>query len=59
MNKKMPQVPKFRSESEDADWWASPQGRSYVKQKSGEGRAKGIKAGGSGLVARLNKKSSV
>jgi predicted DNA binding CopG/RHH family protein len=59
MNKKKTQMPKFGSESEEADWWASPVGRSYVRQKSAENRAKGIKAGGSSLVAKLNKKSSV
>jgi len=59
MNKKTPQMPRFRGESQEADWWASPPGRSYVKQKSLEGRAKGIKAEGSSLVARLNKKTSV
>jgi predicted DNA binding CopG/RHH family protein len=59
MNKKTPQMPKFRSESQEADWWVSPAGRSYVKQKSLEGRAKGIQAEGSSLVATLNKKSSV
>jgi hypothetical protein len=59
MNKKTSQMPKFRSESEEADWWASPAGRSYVKQKSLGTRAKGTKPEGSGLVTRLNKKSSV
>ena len=63
MNKKSvqmpPQIPKFRSESEEADWWASPEGRAYVKQKSAEAQSKGTKARGSSLVAKLNKKSSV
>src|SRR5437016_5764977 len=59
MSKKVQRMPKFRNESEEADWWASPAGRAYVKQKSAEAQSKGIKAGGSGLVAMLNKKSSV
>ena len=81
MNKKLLQIPKFRSESEEADWWASPAGRAYVKQKSAmskgiidrssksgefvpqkyaaETQSKRTKTGGSRLVARLNKKSSV
>ena len=63
MNKKsvqMPQqIPKFRSESEEADWWASPTGRAYVKQKSAEVKSKRTKPRGSSLVAKLNKKSSV
>ena len=65
MNKKsvqMPlQIPRFRSESEEADWWASPAGRAYVKQKSAQSKraSKGTGARGSSLVAKLNKKSSV
>jgi predicted DNA binding CopG/RHH family protein len=59
MNKKTPKMPRFETESEEADWWASPAGRSYVKQKSAEGHAKGIKPMGSALVAKLNKKTSV
>ena len=59
MNKKLVQMPKFRSESAEADWWASPAGRAFLKQKSAEARSKRTKTGGSSLVARLNKKSSV
>jgi len=59
MNKKTFEMPKFKSESEEADWWASRAGRDYVKQKSAEAQSKGIKARGSSLVAKLNKKSSV
>ena len=59
MNKKSVQMPKFRSESEEADWWASPEGRAYVKQKSAEALSKRIKARGSRLVAKLGKKKSV
>ena len=55
VNRKTTQMPKFRSESEEADWWASPAGRSYVKQKSAEGKAKRTTVRGSSLVARLNK----
>ena len=65
MNKKSVQMPlrmpKFRSESTEADWWASPAGRAYVKQKSAQSKkaSKGSRAGGSSLVAKLNRKSSV
>jgi len=52
-------MPKFRNESEEADWWASSKGRAYVKQKSAEGQKDGTKPRGSRLVASLNKKSSV
>ena len=59
MNKETPQMPRFKNESEEADWWASKAGRAYVKQKSSEAQSKGTTAGGSRLVAMLNKKSSV
>ncbi len=51
-------MPKFRNESEEADWWASPEGRAYVQKKAKEAKAKGIKFSGSPLVARLNEKST-
>jgi len=59
MSKKIPHMPRFKSESEEADWWASPVGRAYVKGRSAEARSKGAKASGSSLVAKLNKKSSI
>jgi predicted DNA binding CopG/RHH family protein len=59
MSKKRLQIPSFKSESEEADWWASPEGRSYVKQRAAETQLKGIKASGSSLVANLNKKASI
>ena len=59
MNKKSVQMPKFRNENEEADWWASPVGRAFVKQKSAEAQSKGTKAKGSSMVAMLNKKRSV
>ena len=52
-------MPKFKNESEEADWWASPAGRNYVKRKSAEAQSKGIGVTGSSLVAKLNRKSSV
>src|ERR1700733_4283172 len=51
-------IPKFKNESDEADWWASPAGRAYVQRNSKEARAKGIKFAGSRLVAELNKKNS-
>ena len=59
MNRKALEMPKFNSESEEADWWASRAGRDYVKQKSAGAQSKGIEAQGSSLVAKLNKKRSV
>jgi predicted DNA binding CopG/RHH family protein len=59
VSKKTSRMPRFKSESEEADWWASPAGRAYVKQRSAEAQSRGVKAGGSRLVAKLNRKSSV
>jgi hypothetical protein len=50
------EIPKFKTESDEAEWWASAPGRSYVKQKSRALHAKGVAAAGSPLVARLNGK---
>jgi predicted DNA binding CopG/RHH family protein len=50
--------PKFHSESTEAEWWASPSGRNFLKQMPTGPAAKG-KFKGSALVASLNKKSSV
>ena len=59
MNKETLQMPSFKNESEEADWWASPAGRVYVKQRSAEASSKGAKTRGSDLVAKLNQKRSV
>jgi len=59
MSKKTLEMPKFKTESEEADWWASPAGRAYVKQKSAEGQRKRTKAAASSLVAKLSRKPSL
>jgi predicted DNA binding CopG/RHH family protein len=59
MNRKVHEIPKFKSESEEADWWASRAGREFLKTKSAEARARGVAAKGSNLVHKLNRKSSV
>ena len=59
MEKKPLQMPKFKSEGAEADWWASPAGRAYLKQKSSEVLSTGVKPVGSSLVASLNRKRSV
>ena len=56
---KMSELPKFRNESEEADWWASRAGKAYVKEKSGSAQSAGKKARGSSLIAGMNRKSSV
>ena len=46
-------VPKFASEHEEAEWWASAKGRNFLKaQPAGQ-------PGGSRLVAKLTKANSV
>jgi hypothetical protein len=59
MNKQRPEVPNLRNESDEADWWASPAGRAYVKRKSAESKSGGSETKGSSLVEKMNKTSSV
>ena len=46
------QVLKFRTEGEEAAWWASGEGREFVKRKSATGPSK--KQKGSSLVSAMN-----
>jgi len=50
------EIPKFKTESDEAEWWASTAGRSYVKRMSRALLAKGVRTAGSPLVAQLNGK---
>lgn len=59
MKKKPIFIPKFASEDEEADWWASRQGREFVKQKSSGPLKKGSVPQGSRLVGQLNRTASV
>jgi predicted DNA binding CopG/RHH family protein len=59
MNKKTHEMPKFKNESEEANWWGSRAGRAYVKQKSAEAKSRGTETKGSSLVRKLNQKSSL
>jgi predicted DNA binding CopG/RHH family protein len=59
MSKRTLDMPKFKNESEEADWWASPAGRAYVRRKSAEAQLRKTKAGGSTLVAKLARRPSV
>ncbi len=59
MKKKPIVMPKFASEAQEADWWAGPEGRRFVKQKAAGTTKKGGAAQGSRLVGRLNKAASV
>lgn len=59
MKKKPGTIPVFKSESDEADWWASAEGRRFVKQKSAEPARKKNEYEGSPLVERLNKTNSI
>jgi hypothetical protein len=50
---------RFKNESDEADWWASAEGRAFAEEKSREAQEKGIKFSGSRVIARLNKKKWV
>jgi predicted DNA binding CopG/RHH family protein len=50
-------TPKFRNEEEEAGWWASAQGRAFLKAQSAAGTAK--KRKGSPLVSALTRAASV
>lgn len=55
--KKTIQPPTFANEAEEAAWWASRQGREFLKQKSAEPQKKVTK--GSRLVGQLNRAASI
>jgi len=59
MKQKTINVPKFASEAEEADWWASRAGREFVKEKSAAGWKSGSVPKGSRLLAKLKRAKSV
>lgn len=59
MKKKQIAMPKFASESQEADWWASREGREFLKQKTAAASDQGTAPKGSRLVGQLNKARSV
>jgi len=59
MTKKRIEMPRFRNESAEADWWASPAGREFVIQRSRGVRAASGKVRGLKLVENLKKRASV
>ena len=52
-------MPKFVNEAQEADWWASREGREFVKEKAAGAGKKGGAPRGSALVGQLNKVASV
>jgi predicted DNA binding CopG/RHH family protein len=60
MNKvkeRVAKIPKFRNEDEEAKWWASAEGRRFLKRQSAAGTAS--KPTGSNLVTNLSRAASV
>lgn len=59
MAKKQTEIPKFKNESEEADWWSGAAGKAWAKRRSAAAKSQGIKPRGSTLVAAMNRKSTV
>jgi hypothetical protein len=53
MNRNKVEIPKFKNESQEADWWASKPGRDYIKERSATAKSKGTGTKGSRLIANL------
>ena len=59
MKAKQTTIPVFKTKSEEADWWAGPAGRAFIKKTSAASVADQKRPNGSSLVSSLNKSSSV
>ena len=59
MKKKTIELPKFVDEEEEAAWWASRQGRGFLKQRSAALPKRASPPKGSRLVAQLNRPPSI
>lgn len=59
MKKKPIDMPTLVDEAQEADWWASRQGREFVARKSAEPLKKGSAPKGSRLVGQLNRTASI
>ena len=59
MKKKPIAMPKFTNETEEADWWASLQGREFVKQNATGPAKKRVAPKGLRHVGQLNRSASV
>jgi hypothetical protein len=58
MKKKTIEIPKFTTEAAEADWWASRDGRAFLKTAESNASPKGAGMG-SRLVGKLNRTPSV
>ena len=52
-------MPKFTNEGEEADWWASRQGREFVKQNATGPATQRVAPKGPRLVGQLNRSASI
>jgi hypothetical protein len=52
-------MPKFVNEAQEADWWASREGRQFVKQKAAGTGKQETAPEGSRLVAQRNQTASI
>jgi predicted DNA binding CopG/RHH family protein len=59
MSKKPITMPEFANEAEESDWWASRQGRDFVKQNADAPARDAAAPKGSRLVRKLNRIASV
>ena len=59
MKKQPNKIPRFANEAEEADWWASRDGREFLRQRSAAAPKKESAPKGSRLVGQLNRATSV
>jgi len=59
MKKKPVKVPKFSNQDDEADWWASREGREFVRAQASRSRTAGEMIKGSPLVAKLKGRATV
>lgn len=59
MKKKAIVMPKFSNDEEEANWWASREGRTFLKEKSAAAGSQGIAPKGSRLIGRLNRTATI
>jgi predicted DNA binding CopG/RHH family protein len=57
LKRQLTKTPKFRNEDEEAAWWASAEGREFLKRQAAAGVSE--KQKGSPLVTNLGRTSSV
>jgi hypothetical protein len=59
MKRKTITMPQFGSKAEEAGWWASREGRAFVKQKAAESIKTGVGLRGSRLIGKMEETATV